>query len=111
MCRDLRSWILLSFEVEWFDSPYPMIGGAFMMEALHRCHRMSTIPFGMTFTKTKTILNGRCILKKSFSKFDFIGIAANDHTIYNTFDAEGAIEHRTVVAKTKRLALVYKIAI
>ncbi len=79
---------LLSFEVEWFDSPYPNDwfgnNGGPSPEPVY-----VNDPVWNDIYKNKDNFKWTVYLKKSFSKFDLIGIAANDHTIYSTFDAEG----------------------
>ena len=81
---------LISFEVEWFGSPYSNDWWGYYDQA------PSPVPYTLSSTdsvwqdiyKSKDNFKWTVYLKKSFSKFDFIAIAANDHTIYDTYNAE-----------------------
>lgn len=79
---------LISFEVEWFDSPYPDDWWGFYDGGPSPVPSYVSDPVWQDIYKNKDNFKWTVYLKKSFSKFDFIGIVANDHTIYNTFDAE-----------------------
>jgi hypothetical protein len=78
---------LLSFELEWFDSPYP--NDWFGSNGPSPEPVYVNDPVWNDIYKNKDNFKWTVYLKKSFSKFDLIGIAANDHTIYSTFNAEG----------------------
>ena len=79
---------LISFEIEWFDSPYPNDWWGQYDGGPSPVPRDVNDPVWNDIYKNKDNFKWTVYLKKSISKFDFIGIAANDHTIYNTFNAE-----------------------
>jgi hypothetical protein len=79
---------LISFEVEWFDSPYSNDWWGGLDGGPSPVPNFVNDSVWNDIYKNKDNFKWTVYLKKSFSKFDFIGIAANDHTIYNTFNAE-----------------------
>ncbi len=80
---------LFSIEIEYFDSPYsndwwgqygsPSPAPVFSSSSLDSEWRENY--------KTKDNVKWTVYMKKSFNKFDIVGIFANDHTIYDTYSA------------------------
>jgi hypothetical protein len=80
---------LLTFEVEYFNSPYSNDWwGNFSDPSPVPVNDPSTDSTWRENYKTNDNIKWSIYVKKSFSKFDIIGILANDHTIYDTYSAE-----------------------
>ncbi len=82
-------WDLASLEMEWFKSPYSndWWGG--------KDGAPSPVPYDISWDpewdriyRRRDNFKWTVYLKKSISKFDIITIFANDHTIYQTYNAE-----------------------
>jgi hypothetical protein len=83
---------VFSLELEYFNSPYSNDWwGNYSQPSPVPVHDPATPLSVVENYKTKDNLKWSVYVKKSFSKFDIIGIFANDHTIYDTYSAEAQI--------------------
>ena len=81
---------LMSFELEWFGNPYAndWWGGLDGNQSPKPFDIKTADSTWADIYKNKDNFKWTIYLKKSISKFDIIGIAANDHIIYDTYNAE-----------------------
>jgi hypothetical protein len=82
---------VFSFEFEWFGSPYPndWWGGIDGAPSPMPYYDLSSFDTSWVNNyKTGDNIKWTLYAKKSISKFDIVGIMANDHTVYETYSAE-----------------------